>query len=107
MKKENQKLCDLDLDLACMQIFVYGVGEKSLDAISVLFDSSKKEVGKPKEDAELEKLGYKIIELGNPEGYGLLYSYFTLIDQEDKAEAINDKGIKEGCKMCVSNKELY
>lgn len=104
MKKENQRLCDLDLDLGCVQIFVYSLGDKSLGLISVLFDSSAKEVQDIKPDEELEKLGYKIIDLGNAEGYGLLYSYYTLIGKDDKAKTINDKGIKEGCKVCLSNK---
>lgn len=104
LKKENQRLCDLDLDLGCIQVFVYSLGEKSLGLISVLWDKNKKEVEDIKPDAELEKLGNKIIKLGNPEGYGLLYSYYTLIGLDAKAKEVNDKGLKEGCKICESNK---
>jgi hypothetical protein len=104
MKEENQKLCDADLDLACMQIFVYGLTDKSLGALSVLLAPKEKKVEDIKEDKDMEKLGNKIIKLGNPEGYGLLYSYYTLVGQDDKAKEINEKGKKEGCRMCHSNK---
>ncbi|KUF43443.1 hypothetical protein [Myroides marinus] len=104
MRAENQKLCDLDLDLGCIQIFAYGLTEKSLGALSVLLAPKEKKVEDIKEDKDMEKLGNKIINLGNPEGYGLLYSYYTLVGQDDKAKEINEKGIKEGCRMCKSNK---
>lgn len=107
IKQGNQKLCDAGLDTACIQVFIYGLGEKAIDVVSVLGDKNAKEVKHPQADAELEKLGSKIIEMGNNEGYGLLYSYYTLIDQEKTGIEWNEKGLKKGCRLCASNKEIY
>ncbi|MEK6492586.1 hypothetical protein [Myroides odoratimimus] len=107
VKQGNQKLCDAGLDTACIQVFIYGLGEKAIGVVSVLSDDSVKKVEHPKADPELEKLGYKIIDMGNNEGYGLLYSYYTIIDQEKKGIELNEKGLKKGCRLCASNKEIY
>lgn len=104
-KEANQKLCDLDLDLGCVQVFVYSLTDISLNVLTGI--SEAKGVKDIEKNKKLEDLGYKIIKLGNPEGYALLFSYYTLIDENVKAKELNEKGLKEGCVICVSNVDRY
>ena len=96
---ENEKLCNKNLDIACVQTFSLKLTEDIGGIESALSLSEDFEM---KPNVYFENLGNKIISLGNAEGYGLLATYYTLIRDKEKTDKILEKGLEEGCEMCLT-----
>ena len=99
LKKKNEVLCQDNLDLSCIQVFVMTLTEDmgGFDA----FINSETQVLKSKPNPTLEKLGQKVIQLGNAEGYGLLSQYYEFINEPEKAQSFKEIGLEKGCKLCL------
>ena len=99
LKVKNEQLCQDNLDLACIQVFVMTLTEDmgGLEA----FLSTTSPVLKTKHNPTLEQLGNKIIAMGNAEGYGLLSQYYELINEPIKAQSFREEGLENGCKLCL------
>ncbi|MBF0598259.1 hypothetical protein IM532_12550 [Faecalibacter sp. WQ 117] len=95
---ENTKLCNEGFDLGCIQQFSQEI-MADMGGISLALQGQGNSSFVP--NKKYEELGNKVIQLGNPEGYGLLSSYFYMINESEKAKEINDKGLEEGCVMCL------
>ena len=100
LKAKNEVLCKEDFDLSCIQVFAYSLTDLVGGFNAVFSDSTKVIDIQP--NPELETLGNKIIQLGNPEGYGLLASYYKILKQDSKADELIEKGLEQGCEMCLT-----
>lgn len=89
---ENKALCDEGLDLGCIQNFSFLTLQLTIE------DQINKESSRFK---ELETIAKQVIALGNPDGYGLLYSYYVMSDEEDKGNEYLDKGLDLGSQLCL------
>ena len=97
--QNNDNLCKRDLDLGCIQLFSLKM-TKEMGGVSAALNLSEDFVFKP--NKYFEDLGQKVINLGNPQGYGLLASYYTLTRDKQKADEMVEKGIEEGCELCLT-----
>ncbi|ASK29354.1 hypothetical protein CEY12_04240 [Chryseobacterium sp. T16E-39] len=89
----NEELCNKGLAKACMNLF----GLKMMEYTPGLFgDPAKIAAKKLKPHPELIALSKKIVDLGEPEGYTVLGSYYYTIGLKDKAFKTWDEGEKNG-----------
>ncbi|MGU3375015.1 hypothetical protein [Chryseobacterium sp. M5A1_1a] len=89
----NEKLCGKGLAKACMNLFGLKMLEYTPD---LLTDPGKIPSKKLKPHPELLLLSERIIELGEPEGYTVLGSYYYILGLKDKAFKTWDEGEKNG-----------
>lgn len=91
---ENKLLCDEGFDLGCIQNFSYLTLQllnhdyQTVDKNAIEFD-------------QLKNIAQRVIDLNNPDGYGLMYSYYVMKDEEKKGEEYLDKGMSEGSQLCL------
>lgn len=89
----NEKLCQKGLAKACMNLF----GLKMMEYTpGLLSDPGKIPSKKLKPHPELISLSKRIIELGEPEGYTVLGSYYYVLGLKEKAFKTWDEGEKKG-----------
>lgn len=90
MDIENQELCNEGFDLACIQNFSFIahllMNENQLENIDF---------------NHLKDIAEKVIALGNSDGYGLMYSYFVMNDQENLGEHYLEQGLELGSQLCL------
>lgn len=98
LANENKKLCVQGFDLGCIQQFSHEMMAE-MGGISEAFNLDENYRMKPQK--KFEDLANRVIELGNPDGYGLLSTYWQLTGDATKAQEMNDKGIEEGCELCI------
>ncbi len=99
-EKDNQVLCDEGFDEGCKIVFSYKMAEQTGGMMEML---EKSEAGieiKIKPNKTIEKLAQRVIDLGNPDGYGLFYSYYYFTGEEEKAEEFLQKGLDLGSAYC-------
>ncbi|WP_322969550.1 hypothetical protein [Faecalibacter sp. LW9] len=97
IQKKNQAICAKDFDLACVQEFAYRL-TNMVGGLDRILNESSAEV---KDDPGLLDLGKKIIRLGNPNGYGLIASYYLVLGNEEESDKYLNQGLEMGCKMCL------
>lgn len=95
----NENLCNQNLDLGCIQVFSLKMTNE-MGGVAAALNLSEDFVLKP--NKYFEELGNKIIQLGNPEGYGLLASYHFLTREKEKADKFLEIGLEKGCQMCLT-----
>lgn len=94
INQENKSLCEEGFDLGCVQNFSYltlqllDQDSQSVDNTSGHFD-------------QLKSIAQRVIDLQNPDGYGLMYSYYVMKDEETIGEEFLDKGLSEGSQLCL------
>lgn len=93
----NKKICDQDFELACVQEFAYRL-TNMLGGLESYLNGTPVEV---KDDKGLLDLGKKIIRLGNPDGYGLIASYYMALGDEEQSNNYLNQGLENGCKICL------
>lgn len=93
MNDINEKLCGKGLAKACMNLFGLKMMEYTPD---LLTDPGKIASKKLKPNPELILLSERIIELGEPEGYTVLGSYYYALGLKEKAFKTWDEGEKHG-----------
>ena len=98
---KNESPCNEGFDLACIQVFSLKLIQ-NMGGFNQIINSDSIDNIKAKPDVELEKLGQKIIDLGNAEGYGLLANYYLFLGDKEKSESYKDLGIENGCRICFS-----
>ncbi|WP_228376939.1 hypothetical protein [Chryseobacterium vrystaatense] len=89
----NEKLCQKGLAKACMNLFGLNMMEYTPGLLS---DPGKIPSKKLKPHPELISLSKRIIELGEPEGYTVLGSYYYVLGLKEKAFKTWDEGEKKG-----------
>ena len=94
----NQKLCDEGFDLSCKIVFAYKFSEQSGGIFETLNNGDNIKL---KPNKELEKLAQRVIDLGNPDGYGLFYSYYYFTGDQEKADNFLEKGLELGSPYCA------
>lgn len=91
--KISEKLCKEGLAKACMNLF----GSKMIEYTpGLLSEPEKIPLKKLKPNLELILLSERIIELGEPEGYTLLGSYYYTLGLKKEAFEAWDEGEKKG-----------
>lgn len=98
---KNESACNEGFDLACIQVFSLKLIE-NMGGFSQIVNSDSIKNIKAQPDDDLEKLGQKIITLGNAEGYGLLANYYMFLGNEEKFKYYKDLGLENGCKLCFN-----
>jgi hypothetical protein len=99
----NEDLCNKGLAKACMNLF----GLKMMQYTpGLLTDPTKIPSKKIKPHPELISLSKKIIDLGEPEGYTVLGSYYYTLGLKEKAFKTWDTGEKNGSLKSASTKAL-
>lgn len=93
-----RELCDSGLIKSCATLF--GVKIINSDLFETLFDSKKKVVKKDA-DPEILKIGQRVIDLGDANGYGYLGQYYSMIGDEEKAIQLLKEGDEKGCVKCA------
>jgi len=88
--KENQQLCNEGFDLACIQNFSFITHLLMNENQVENFDFN-----------HLKNIAEKVIQLGNSDGYGLMYSYFVMNDQEYLGEQYLEQGLELGSQLCL------
>jgi hypothetical protein len=89
----NEELCNKGLAKACLNLF----GLKMMKYTpALLSDPGKIAAKKMKPHPELISLSKKIIDLGEPEGYTVLGSYYYALGLKEKAFKTWDEGEKNG-----------
>ncbi|MFV0190697.1 MULTISPECIES: hypothetical protein [unclassified Empedobacter] len=94
----NAKLCKEGFDESCKVVFAYKFAEQSGGVFETL---SATEELKLKPNKELQQLAQRVIDLGNPDGYGLFYTYYYFTGEKEKAEEFLQKGLDLGSKYCT------
>lgn len=87
---ENQQLCDEGFDLACIQNF-------SFTTHLIMNENQSENV----DIDHLKNIAEKVIALGNSDGYGLMYSYFVMNDEENLGEKYLEQGLELGSQLCL------
>lgn len=99
----NEELCNKGLAKACMNLF----GLKMMEYTPELLSSPEKIASKKiKPHPELIALSKKIIDLGEPEGYTVLGSYYYTLGLREKAFKTWDEGEKKGSLKSGTTKAL-
>lgn len=99
----NEDLCNKGLAKACMNLF----GLKMMEYTPGLLSSPEKiALKKIKPHPELIALSKKIIDLGEPEGYTVLGSYYYTLGLKEKAFKTWDEGEKNGSLKSGTTKAL-
>lgn len=99
----NEGLCNKGLAKACMNLF----GLKMMEYTPGLLSSPEKIASKKiKPHPELIALSKKIIDLGEPEGYTVLGSYYYTLGLKEKAFKTWDEGEKNGSLKSGTTKAL-
>lgn len=89
----NEELCNKGLAKACLNLF----GLKMMEYTPGLLNEPEKIASKKmKPHPELISLSKKIIDLGEPEGYTVLGSYYYTLGLKEKAFKTWDEGEKKG-----------
>ncbi|MFP3597011.1 hypothetical protein [Chryseobacterium sp. SIMBA_029] len=99
----NEKLCQKGLAKACMNLFGLKMMEYTPDLLS---DPGKIPSKKLKAHPELILLSERIIELGEPEGYTVLGSYYYVLGLKEKAFKTWDEGEKKGSLKSARTKAM-
>lgn len=94
INKNNKILCDEGFDLGCVQNFSYLTLQLLNQDYTTVNNNSS-------EFDELKTIAQRVIDLKNPDGYGLMYSYYVMKDQETKGEDFLEKGLSEGSQLCL------
>ncbi|CAM3301279.1 hypothetical protein [Empedobacter stercoris] len=94
----NAKLCKDGFDESCKIVFAYKFAEQSGGIFETL---SATEELKLEPNKELEQLAQRVLDLGNPDGYGLFYNYYYFTGEKEKAEEFLQKGLDLGSKYCT------
>lgn len=94
----NEKLCNEGFDESCKIVFAYKFSEQSGGFFETLTNADNIKI---KPNKELEKLAQKVIDLGNPDGYGLFYTYYYFTGNKAKAEQNLQKGLDLGSPYCA------
>lgn len=94
MDSINERLCKEGFDLGCVQNFSYLTLQLMIDNFQTVDKSSTK-------FDQLKAIAQRVIELNNPDGYGLMYSYYVMKDEENKGEEFLEKGLSEGSQLCL------
>ena len=94
----NDKLCKEGFDESCKIVFAYKFAEQSGGVFETLTNAENITI---KPNKELEKLAQRVIDLGNPDGYGLFYTYYYFTGNKEKAEQFLQKGIDLGSPYCA------
>lgn len=91
MNEINHHLCTEGLDLGCVQNFSYLLMQydENLQSPSNGYWTS------------LFQLAQRVIQLGNSDGYGLMYSYHLLRDETELAEKVLNQGVDLGSQLCL------
>ena len=87
----NSQLCEQGLDLGCIQNFSY---------LTVLLQSQVVE-DHEKTLQDMYDLANRVIALKNADGYGLLFTYFLLKDDEQNADKNLEIGVEKGSQLCM------
>ncbi|PIF46253.1 hypothetical protein CLU96_3277 [Chryseobacterium sp. 52] len=99
----NDDLCNRGLAKACLNLF----GLKMMEYTPrLLNDPGKIASKKIKPHPELVALSKKIIEMGEPEGYTVLGSYYYTLGLKEKAFKTWDEGEKSGSLKSVTAKAM-
>ncbi len=93
----NEKLCTEGFDESCKIVFAYKFSAESGGIFETLNNADNIKI---KPNKELEKLAQRVIDLGNPDGYGLYYSYYFFTGDKQKAEENLQKGLDLGSPYC-------
>jgi hypothetical protein len=93
----NEKLCNEGFDESCKIVFAYKFSEQSGGIFETLNNAENLKI---KPNKELENLAKKVIDLGNPDGYGLFYTYYFFTGDKKKAEENLQKGLDLGSLYC-------
>ncbi|WP_261512318.1 hypothetical protein [Chryseobacterium paludis] len=99
----NEELCNKGLAKACMNLFGLKMMEYTPGLLSDLAKIASKKI---KPHPELIALSKKIIDLGEPEGYTVLGSYYYTLGLKDKAFKTWDEGEKNGSLKSGTTKAL-
>lgn len=91
MNQTNYKLCMEGLDLGCVQNFSY---------LLMQYEETESNISN-EYWSHLFQLSERVIHLGNPDGYGLMYSYHLLRDEAELAENVLNKGVDLGSQLCL------
>ena len=89
---KNEQLCAEGFDLACIQNYSF---------LLMKITTSKDLPNQEELYLQLKKIATKVIDLGNADGYGLLYSYYVLRDEEEKGIEYLDIGLEKGSQLCL------
>lgn len=93
INEENERLCFEGFDLGCIQNYSFLTLQLMNEQETV--DTHKSEF------LQLKHLAERVIQLGNPDGYGLLYSYFVMKDEESLGEEYLELGLALGSQLCI------
>ncbi|QES93083.1 hypothetical protein F0358_10360 [Empedobacter brevis] len=93
----NAKLCKEGFDESCKVVFAYKFAEESGGVFETLNAADELKL---KPNKELEQLAQRVIDLGNPDGYGLFYTYYYFTGEKEKAEQFLQKGLDLGSPYC-------
>lgn len=91
MDSINHTLCMEGLDLGCMQNFSY---------LLMQFKEGNQDYSEAYW-TQLDQLANRVIALGNPDGYGLKYTYHLLRDELDLATSVLNQGVDLGSQLCL------
>ncbi|MBF0598258.1 hypothetical protein [Faecalibacter rhinopitheci] len=91
--EENIKLCQEGFDLGCIQNFSFLTHQ--------LMNRNQNEENYKVDFETLKLIAQQVIELGNSDGYGLMYSYFVMNDQENMGEKYLELGLELGSQLCL------
>lgn len=96
IQMKNKMICDQDFELACVQEFAYRI-TNMMGGIESMLNQTPAEIT---DDKGLLDLGKKIIRLGNPDGYGLISTYYSVLGNEEESNNYLKMGLENGCKIC-------
>ena len=97
-EQANEKLCKEGFDESCKIVFAYKFAEQSGGVFETLTNAENITI---KPNKELQQLAQRVIDLGNPDGYGLFYTYYYFTGEKEKAEQFLQKGIDLGSPYCA------
>ncbi len=93
IQNENESLCSEGFDLACIHSF-------SFTTLQMIQDDTDDQTVNSYY-AKLKEIAERVIELNNPDGYGLLYSFYVLKDKQQEGEEFLEKGMSLGSDLCM------
>lgn len=93
IQNENEELCSEGFDLACIHSF-------SFTTLQMIQDDSDLQTVNSYY-VKLKSIAERVIELNNPDGYGLLYSFYVMKDREKEGEEFLEQGMKLGSELCL------
>lgn len=91
INSKNVELCEEGLDLACIQYYSFLMSKHE----TILEEEKSLSL------EQLYNLSNKVIKMGNPDGYGLLFSYYILRDEQEIGEIYLEKGLNLGSQLCM------